>query len=142
MLPVTYPTRFQIGTRGAFKNDKQYEYLWDDRRGIFTCGKTTAAGLAGEILAMMVEESPSGNWYVAVEGRSDANFEARRPAFRTQEKFWNAGWNEWQENQNDSGGHAHWDIGAQNGLHAETKVARDAGTVDLLEGLQQLAITN
>ena len=91
---------------------------------------------------IMIEESATGNWYVAVEGRSDADFEGRRPAFRTQEKFWTAGWHVWQVNQNNFGGPADWDTRDHSGLYAETKVPRDAGTVDLLEGLQQLALTD
>ena len=110
---------------------------------LFMCDKTTDAGFFGEILAFMTQESATGNWYVAVEGRLDASgFEGRRPAFRTQEKFWCAGWHEWQVNQDDSGGDVDWDTRDHSGLYAETKVPRDAGTVDLLEGLQQLALTD
>ena len=106
---------------------------------LFMCDKSTDAGKLGEILAFMTQ----GNWYVAVEGRLGASgFEGRRPAFRTQEKFWSAGWHEWQVNQNDSGGDVDWDTRDHGILHAETKVPGDAGTVDLLEGLQQLALTD
>ena len=142
MPSVTIPTVIQIGTRSAFKNDQQYEYRWEEKHNIFMCGQTTAAGLPGEILVIMIEESATSNWYVAVEGRLDAGFEGRRPAFRTQEKFWRAGWHEWQVNRSNSGGDVDWDTRDHSCLYAETKVPGDAGTVDLLEGLQQLALTD
>ena len=141
MASVNIPIAMQIGTREAYHNNEAYDYLWDESRRIFTCCKTTADGLPGEILAIMVEESSAGNWYVAVEGRLGPVFEGRRPAFRTQAEFWQPGWHEWQVNQNDSGGPANWDTRDHSGLHAETKVARDAGSVVLHEGLQQLALT-
>ena len=137
MPSVTMPTEIHIGTRNFFQRGEQYVYRWNPTHMLFMCDKTTDAGFFGEILAFMTQ----GNWYVAVEGRLGASgFEGRRPAFRTQAEFWRAGWHEWQVNQNDSG----WDVdwAADSCLHAETKVPCDAGTVDLLEGLQQLALTD
>jgi hypothetical protein len=135
----------QIGTRTAYKSNQAYDYFWDAIRGIYTCDKTTAAGMPGEILAIMVEQFPAGNWYVAVEGRLDPiveePFQGRRPAFRTQAEFWQPGWHEWQVNQNSVGGPAHWDMRDDCSLHAETMVAPAVGTVALLEGMQQLALT-
>ena len=135
---VIIPSVLRIGTRGAFKSEQAYEYHWVVDRAIFMCCKTTAAGLPEEILVIMNEDSPAGNWYVAVEGRPSAAFEGRRPAFRTQEDFWRAGWHAWQVNQNDLGGPAHWDTRDHSSLHAQTKVPPDAVSVELLEGLQQL----
>jgi hypothetical protein len=135
---VTIPSVLKIGTRGACKSEQAYEYHWVADRAIFMCCKTTSAGLPEEILVIMNEISPAGNWYVAVEGRPGAVFEGRRPAFRTQEDFWRAGWHAWQVNQNEFGGPAHWDTRDHSSLHAQTKVPPDAGPVELLEGLQQL----
>ena len=131
------PTEIHIGKNNFFKRGEQYVYRWNPTHMLLMCEKTTDAGFSGEILAFMTK----GNWYVAVEGRLGASgFEGRRPAFRTQEEFWRAGWHEWQVNQNDSGGDVDWDT--ESCLHAETKVPGVGGAVDLLEGLQQLALTD
>ena len=140
MASVNIPIAIQIGTRTAFKNNQAYDYLWDESRHIFTCCKTTAAGMPGEILAIMVEESPAGNWYVAVEGQLGPVFEGRRPAFRTQAEFWQPGWHEWQVNQNSLGGPANWDMRDDYRLSAETKVAPAVGTAAISAGMQQLAL--
>jgi hypothetical protein len=141
MAAVAIPIAIQIGTRTAYKSNQAYDYLWDAIRRIYTCDKTTAAGMPGEILAIMVEESSAGNWYVAVEGRLGPVFDGRRPAFRTQAEFWQPGWHVWQMNQNSVGGPAHWDMRDDCSLHAETRVAPAVGAVALLEGMQQLALT-
>ena len=141
MPSVSIPTEIHIGTRNFFQRGEQYVYRWERTHKLFMCDKTTDAGINGEVLAFMTQESATGNWYVAVEGRLDASgFEGRRPAFRTQTEFWRAGWHEWQVNQIVSGWDVHW--AADFCLHAMTKVPSDAGTVDLLEGLQQLALTD
>ena len=135
------PSEIHIGTRNFFLRGDQYVYRWDLTHKLFMCEKTTDAGITGEKLAFMTQESATGNWYVAVEGRLVASgFEVRRPAFRTQSEFWRAGWHEWQVNQIVSGRDVDW--AAPGCLHAMTKVPSDAGTVDLLEGLQQLALTD
>ena len=137
MPSVTMPTEIHIGTRNFYRRGDQYIYRWDHTHQLFMCEKTTDADNLGEILAFMKD----GNWYVAVEGRlGGSGFAGRRPAFRTQAKFWTAGWHEWQVNQKHSG----WDVdwAAPGCLHAETQVPSDAGTVEILDGLQQLALTD
>ncbi len=140
MASVNIPIAIQIGTRKAFKNNQAYDYFWDESRRIFMCRKTTAAGMSGEILAIMVEDTPAGTWYVAVEGQLGPVFVQRRPAFRTQAEFWQPGWHQWQVNQNDSGGHANWDMRDEYRLSAETKVAPDIETAAISTGMQQLAL--
>ena len=135
------PTEIHIGTRNFYRRGDQYVYCWDRTHKLFKCEKTTDAGITGEFLAFMTQELATGNWYVAVEGRLAASgFEVLRPAFRTQSEFWRAGWHEWQVNQIVSGLDVNW--AADFCLQALTQVPSDAGTVDLLEGLQQLALTD
>jgi hypothetical protein len=141
MASVNIPIAIQIGTRNAYRTQQAYEYIWDESHRTFMCRKTTSAGMTGEILAIMVEETTEGNWYVAVEGQLGPVFEGRRPAFRTQAEFWQPAWHVWQVNQNSLGGPAHWDTRDDYRLHAETKVAPAVGTVAIPDGMQQLALT-
>ena len=140
MASVNIPIAIQIGTRKAFKNNQAYDYTWDESRLIFKCRKTTAAGMPGEILAIMVEDTSAGIWYVAVEGQLCPGFKQRRPAFRTQAEFWQPGWHEWQVNQNGSDGEVNWDMRDDGRLWAETKVAPDTETTAISAGMQQLAL--
>ena len=141
MPPVDMPTELHIGTRSAFMQGQQYVYRWQPTLSIFMCEQTTADGLEGEVLVIVIEDSATGQWYVAVEGSltTDA-FVGRRAAFRSQEEFWSAGWHDWQVNRNNDGGEPDWDIHSP--LRAETRVPSGTVSVALYEGLQQLAFTD
>ena len=140
MPPVDMPTELHIGTRNAFRQGQQYVYRWQPTLSIFMCDQTTADGLEGEILVIVIEDSATGQWYVAVEGSltTDA-FVGRRAAFRSQEEFWSAGWHDWQVNRNNDGGEPDWDTRDHSQLSAETRVP--PATVTVAVGLQQLALT-
>jgi hypothetical protein len=143
MPPVAMPTVIHIGTRNVFKQGQQYVYRWEPTHSIFMCDKTTAAGLPGENLVIVIEDSATGKWYVAVEGAlTDAGFVSRRAAFRTQEEFWSADWHDWQVNRNNGGGEPDWDTRDHSQLSAETRVPPGTITVALNAGLQQLALTD
>jgi hypothetical protein len=142
MPTVHLPTVIHIGTRNFWKQGKQFVYNWLPVHNFFMCDKTTDSGLPGENLVIMIADSSTGPWYVAVEGvLTAAGFQGRRAAFRTQEEFWRAAWHEWQVNQNNSGGDPDWDTRDHSHLYAETRIPGDAGTVALNEGLQ-LALTD
>ena len=107
------------------------------------CDKTTDAGFPGEILVIGIADSPTGQWYVAVEGTfTGAGFVPRRAAFRTQEDFWIASWHDWQVNRKNVGGEPDWDTRDDSQLSAETRVPPGTITVALNEELQQLALTD
>ena len=143
MPPVAMPTEIHIGTRNFFKQGKQYVYRWDPTHMIFICDKTTDAGLHGEILVIGIADSPTGRWFVAVEGAfTGAGFVSRRAAFRTQEEFWIADWHVWQVNGKNDGGEPDWDTRDDWKLSAETRVPPGTSTVVLNEKLQQLALTD
>ena len=143
MPPVAMPTVIHIGTRKFFKQGKEYVYRWETTHSIFICDKTTDDGIAGENLVIGIADSPTGQWYVAVEGTfTGAGFVSRRAAFRTQEEFWSADWHDWQVNRNDGGGEPDWDTRDHSQLSAETRVPPGTITVDLNEELQQLALTD
>ena len=141
MASANIPIAIQIGTETAYRNNEAYDYTWDGSLRIFKCRKTTEAGMPGEILAIMVEDSDETSiWYVAVEGQLCPGFVQGRPAFRTQAEFWQPGWHEWQVNQNSLGGPANWDMRDDYRLSAETKVAPAVGTAAISAGMQQLAL--
>ena len=141
MPSLPMPSEIHIGTRNFYRRGDQCVYRWDPTHKLLMCQMPTDAGITGEFLAFMTQALATGNWYVAVEGRLAASgFEILRPAFRTQSEFWRAGWHEWQVNQSVSGRDEDWT--ADFCLQAWTHVPSDAGTVDLLEGLQQLALTD
>ena len=143
MPPLAMPTVIHIGTSKFFKQGKEYVYRWETTHSIFICDKTTNDGINGENLVIVIEDSSTGQWYVAVEGAlTDAGFVSRRAAFRTQEEFWSADWHDWQVNRNDGGGEPDWDTRDHSQLSAETRVPPGTITVDLSAGLQQLALTD
>ena len=132
MSPVDMPSEFHIGTRHASDREAQYVYRWQPTHSIFMCEQTTADGLEDEILAFVIENSATGQWYVAVEGSlATGVFVGRRAAFRTQEEFWVEDSHEWQVNRNSGGGPPDWytQLGDTSGgpapsqLRAETQVS-------------------
>ena len=143
MPPVDMPTEIHIGTRNAFKQSRQYVYLWNHTLNIFVCDQTTADGLDGEKMVIVIADSASGQWYVAVEGAMTAHgFVGRRAAFRSQEEFWSAGWHDWQVNRNNDSGEPDWDTQDGSQLSAESRVPPRTGTVALDDQLRQLALTD
>ena len=91
---------------------------------------------------ILIEDSATGLWYVAVEGSltRDASV-GRRAAFRSREEFWSAGWHDWQVNRNNDSGEPDWDTQDDSQLSAESRVPPGTVTVALDEELQQLALT-
>ena len=143
MPPVALPTEIHIGTRSAFRQAKHYVYRWEPTLSILMCDQTTSEALVGEKLVIVVDDSATGKWFVAVEGSLTTHgFVGRRAAFRSQEDFWSEGWHDWQVNRNNVAGEPDWDTEHYSPLSAETRVPPGTVTVALFEGLQQLALTN
>ncbi len=121
MASVAMPPLIHIGTRKAFQHGQHYIYCWDPTHLFFICDRTTADGLPGEHLVILIEGSSTSPWYVAVEGvLTAAGFVSRRAAFRTQEEFWSADWHDWQVNRNNGGGEPDWSTRDNWELSAET----------------------
>ena len=143
MPPVDMPTEIHIGTRNAFRQSRHYVYRWNHTLNIFVCDQTTADGLDGEKMVIVIADSASGQWYVAVEGAMTAHgFVGRRAVFRSQEEFWRAGWHAWQVNRSNNSGEPDWDTQDGSQLSAESRVPPRTGTVALDDQLHQLALTD
>ena len=73
MPPVDMPAEIHIGTRIAFQQSRPYVYRWNHTLNIFVCDQTTADGLDGEKMVIVIADSASGQWYVAFEGAMTAH---------------------------------------------------------------------
>ena len=138
----SWPTIIQISLPVFSKQNQQFVHNWQPALGIFLCDKTTEFGRQGENLVIMIADSRSGPWFVAVEGVLAVDgFQARREAFRTQEQFWHSDWHEWQVNKINVCGTPDWEISASRLLIALTRIPGNANFVALSSGLQ-LAMTH
>jgi hypothetical protein len=107
----------------------QWVYIWDPNARIFMCDQISSDGFPDEKLVIDIEVSDRGTWFVAVEGSlSTGGFAGRRPAFRSQERFWTVGWHDWQVNRNKDVGQPVWDSSR---LSAETEVPAGSATVQV-----------
>ena len=126
------PSEVHIGTRNAFRQGREYKYLYDQRINGYICDHQTTTSVDGEVLAIMIQDDPNGTgWYVAVEGRFAENeperFIGRQAVFRTQERFWETGNHEWQLNSESSSRNTlvTWD----GSMTARTEVPQNAAEI-------------
>ena len=96
---AVYPEALWIGTKKAYANAWPFPYVNVD--GIYVCStQTTENGQDGEILAILPALSPTGHWFVALEGKMvNGHFVPRQACFHTKDNFWETGWHNWETNQ-------------------------------------------
>ena len=100
-LPVT----LSIGTKAAFQNGSKYDHRFVNEIQMYLCDTHTTTGVSGEVMTIQTcADEDDKTWYCAWEGQMDGSgFHGRQMAFRTRERFWEAGTHVWQVNANSSG---------------------------------------